>query len=293
MGKLWNKITGGSTDMEPEPTWKVTEPDAATQRHDELPVAGRSPAHADAEQAIRSARAAQEEPVASGPHGEQEAAPERRSDPERPGWATESPELFPPLQTRSAFEANWTGADPIQDSGVHMLPPTPAAPPEGARCPHCGGRMPTDHELLTEALGWLKPHGNAAMHLFYERLFAAAPELRQLFPERIEEQEEKLLSAIVALLQLFKAGDEEMEKLDSALARYGRSHTRFDPAATLEEYAAVKGVLFGVLSEMLGDRLTARHAAALVRAYEYAAGRMLISQATARFDGEGRRRRAD
>jgi hemoglobin-like flavoprotein len=141
-------------------------------------------------------------------------------------------------------------------------------------------------------LGWLGTDGgDELVRRFYIRLFEVAPDLRTLFPDDITIQEEKLLSGIVSLLQLFKAGDDQMEALDSALAKFGRSHTRFDPAATIEEYAAVKGVLFEVAAGMLGDKLTPRHVAALTRAYEYAAGMMLAAQATAKLSGKGRRRR--
>jgi hemoglobin-like flavoprotein len=182
--------------------------------------------------------------------------------------------------------------------GVPGLTPAAAAPAEhqpdddGERCEVCGQKIPTDHDLLAEVLGWLGTDGgDELVRRFYIRLFEVAPDLRTLFPDDITIQEEKLLSGIVSLLQLFKAGDDQMEALDSALAKFGRSHTRFDPAATIEEYAAVKGVLFEVAAGMLGDKLTPRHVAALTRAYEYAAGMMLAAQATAKLSGKGRRRR--
>lgn len=178
-----------------------------------------------------------------------------------------------------------SGVIPVVGGGVG------AEDDAGERCEVCGGRIPTDHELLTEILGWLGPAGEAFVHEFYVRLFEAAPQLRSLFPDDIKIQEEKLLTAIISLLQLFKAGDEQMEQLNSALARFGRSHTRFDPAATIEEYSAVWTVLAGVATDMLGDKLTPRHVAALRRAYEYGAGMMLAAQATARLAGHGRRRR--
>jgi hemoglobin-like flavoprotein len=192
--------------------------------------------------------------------------------------------------------------DPLTDSGVGGLPGLNVLAPvegagvgaddsEGERCATCGGKIPGDHDLLTEILSWLAPAGEEFVSQFYIRLFEAHPELRPLFPEDIKIQEEKLLSAVVSLLKLFKAGDDEMEKLDSALSRFGRSHTRFDPAATIEEYAAVWAALADTATEMLGEKLTDRHAKALRRAYEYAAGKMLAAQATAKLRGEGRRRR--
>lgn len=189
--------------------------------------------------------------------------------------------------------------DPLTDTaerrfmGVPGLSPAEEEPThDGERCEVCGQRIPTDHELLAELLGWLGIDGGGELvRRFYIRLFEVAPDLRPLFPADIKIQEEKLLSGIVSLLQLFRAGDDQMEALNAALAKFGRSHTRFDPAATIEEYAAVKGVLFEVAAGMLADKLTPRHVAALTRAYEYAAGMMLAAQATAKLTGKGRRRR--
>jgi hemoglobin-like flavoprotein len=210
----------------------------------------------------------------------------------------------PDQTTFQEAEQRLADRDPLTDSGVHYmgLPGLDAtAPTSGAgqaqddaagdRCPHCGARIPSDHELLTEVLGWLAPAGDDFVHEFYIELFEARPDLRPLFPDDIQLQEEKLLTAIVSLLRMFKAGEQEMEQLNSALAKFGRSHTRFDPAATIEEYAAVWTVLAGVAVRMLGDKLTDRHVAALRRAYEYGAGMMLAAQATAKLAGVGRRRR--
>lgn len=207
----------------------------------------------------------------------------------------------PDVQQRSFAEAAGRLPDPVTDSGVHYTNTLPGLHPEGAgsaqddsageRCAVCGGRIPSDHELLMEILTWLAPDGEDFVHQFYIDLFEAAPDLRPLFPDDIKIQEEKLLTAIVSLLRLFKAGEQEMDQLNSALARYGRSHTRFDPAATIEEYAAVWTVLAGVAARMLGEKLTDRHVRALRRAFEYGAGMMLASQATAKLAGVGRRRR--
>lgn len=182
--------------------------------------------------------------------------------------------------------------DPVVDSGVHYFSGlTEATAGDTESCPTCGRPYMSDHQLLVQVLDWLAPSGAEAVRIFYQRLFTAAPHLRTLFPEKIQTQEEKLLSAITALLRLFKSSESDMEQLDSALAKYGRSHVRFDPPASLEEYALVKKLLFEVVAELLGDKLTDRHAAALTRAYEYAAGTMLAAQATANLSGPGRRRR--
>lgn len=267
---------------QPEPTWRLGDPDTPTQVHryggdDPNGLIGNS---------------ADEAPLSPRARFEPEAQRTGVTDPAdlatRPalGLAAYGVPQGPTAGSRRAADPN-----PIVDSGVHFIAQPESTPDDAPRCAHCGGRMPTDHELLMEIYEWVAPIGPQAMHQFYENLFAADPDLRELFPEEIETQEEKLLSAIVALLRLFNAGETEMEQLDSALARYGRSHTRFDPPATIEEYATVKTVLFGVLGPALGSKLTKSHLNVLTRAYEYAAGKMLAAQATAKFTGTGRRRR--
>lgn len=227
------------------------------QNHDEQPVAGRSPDYVDASGVIASVM------------------------------------TTPPEQVDVPLDA----PSPVVDTGSHDLgapgfgTPGDLGVDAAEHCPQCGAVIKNDHDLLDELLGWLAPAGGEFVHRFYVRLFEVAPYLRELFPAQIELQEEKLLSAIVSLLQLFQAGEAQMETLNSALARFGRSHTRFDPAATIEEYAVVKTVLVEIAGQMLGEKVTPRHTAALTRAYEYAAGMMLAAQATAKLSGVGRRRR--
>ena len=254
-----------------EPTWRTTEPDGKTQQlHKER-----------AEQAIADARVTADEGPADLPDGWNSGL--------RPREATFDPSAAPVTAPPSHQAEEIPSANPITDTGSSFLPPVAV---DGAEtCIVCGGRVPTDHELLVQVRELIAPIGPTAMHLFYERLFFYAPELRNLFPTRIEVQEEKLLSAIVALLSLFQAGEAEMGQLDAALSKFGRSHVRFDPAATIEEYATVWRALSEVLNENLGGQLTARHLNVIRRAYEYAAGSMLRAQATARLKGAGRRRR--
>lgn len=244
----------------PARTWAATEPDELTRRHEAS--WGTAPDDGPADEEIAD-------------------------------YLEQHPEIPDPGRTEASHAAGEADreADPIVDSGSRMYRAPNPTHHDGERCEHCGARVPDDHDLLTEVFNWLAPSGNEAMHRFYVHLFELAPYLRELFPKEIEEQEEKLLAGIQAVLLLFNAGEDEMEQLNSELARLGRSHTRFDPPATWEEYGVVKRVLFDILGDMLGDKLTPRHIAVLVRAYEYTAGMMIASQATAKLKGVGRRRR--
>jgi hemoglobin-like flavoprotein len=269
----------------PEPTWRTPDPDDTTQ------VGPRARFERRGREVVAEPLPAGEQ-VASGPHADPyDSMKGGVSDAKE--WelpTTANTRITEPLPSAGHRASPVNDPNPITDSGVHFIA-APLADDESETCEHCGGKVPTDHELLMQVKEWVAPAGPQAMHRFYELLFTVDPNLRELFPARIETQEEKLLTAIVALLDLFNAGEAQMEKLNSTLASFGRKHTRFDPAATIEEYAAVKGVLFQVFGELLGSKLTPRHINVLTRAYEYAAGMMLASQATAKLTGAGRRRR--
>jgi hemoglobin-like flavoprotein len=105
-------------------------------------------------------------------------------------------------------------------------------------------------------------------------------------------QVDRLFTRIVALATNFDPEDsDKMEDLASVLSRAGRSHLKFDPPAMIEEYGAVVGVFLSVLADFAGRRWTPPVAKAWRKALEYAAGIMLVTQATTKMSGVGRRRR--
>lgn len=179
--------------------------------------------------------------------------------------------------------------DPVADSGVHALPDTT----EGHRvaCTHCEGAgyvIRTTSELLRESIGLVGDGGDMVVREFYTRLFAVAPDLAALFPpdllttDETKRQRDRLLKAIIALSQSYNTDDPAgMDRLDTALAAFGRSHSKFrypdgsERGATLEQYAVVKAVLFEVLVAVAGDKWVPAYTEAWSEAYDYAAGVML------------------
>lgn len=100
-----------------------------------------------------------------------------------------------------------------------------------------------------------------------------------------KEQREKLLGALLALATLYDPDDEaSMEKLTNALQAFGRSHASFarpdgsERGATLDEYAAVKGALFGTLVTTAGPAWKHAYTMAWSEAYDFAAVTMLAEQ---------------
>lgn len=176
--------------------------------------------------------------------------------------------------------------------------PSPMIQAGRTECPYCKGRgyVPGINDLLNESLALLGDSGDDVVRAFYSRLFVAAPNLRAIFPgdptqgdlgtdHKGARQRELLLSALAALADLYDPADsDKMDRLDSALKRFGRTHASFDRkdgtvrGATIEEYAAVKDALFTTLIRTAQDEWKAEYSEAWGQAYDYAAGVMIAEQ---------------
>jgi hemoglobin-like flavoprotein len=166
-------------------------------------------------------------------------------------------------------------------------PDTPAtAEPTTRRCPVCGSlRQPTPRWLVNASVDDIAAAGaDEFVRAFYDTLFHAVPAARQLFPDDMTSQREKLLNAVIALARLFDPADEaKMGRLDNALDQFGRTHTtaRLAGLAGLDAYADVGGALMAALRDHLGGTWSERLEAAWERRYRYAAGRMAAAAALA------------
>lgn len=165
-------------------------------------------------------------------------------------------------------------------------------------CDHCqgAGYMPAINDYLRESASLLGDQGDEVIRMFYTTLFGMAPELVKLFPgnptqgdlgsdHKGAKQREKLFGAIVALADLYDPDDgAKMDRLDTALKSFGRSHAAFVrqdgtiKGATWEEYAAVKEALFATLVKVTGDAWRTEHTESWGQAYDYAAAVMLAEQ---------------
>jgi hemoglobin-like flavoprotein len=166
------------------------------------------------------------------------------------------------------------------------------AAPSRADCPHCRGtgKTLTTNDLLRESVALIGQHGDDVVREFYHRLLDVAPGLAELFPsdllgdDALKGQRDKLLQALVALATLYDPeNSEQMAILDTHLATFGRSHGSFYRAsegvtrgATLDEYQAVKVVLFGTLHDFGEALWLSEYDTAWSAAYDYAAGAMLF-----------------
>jgi methyl-accepting chemotaxis protein len=122
--------------------------------------------------------------------------------------------------------------------------------------------------LLESSLEALAPKGAEVVRVFYEKLFAAHPEIRGLFPTDMKEQEKKLLDALL----LVARGVREPARAARALAQLGRRHAAL--GATREHYDAVGRLLLEALAEQSGSAWSSSLEGAWSEAYGWAAKTM-------------------
>jgi hemoglobin-like flavoprotein len=132
-----------------------------------------------------------------------------------------------------------------------------------------GNRHPTDAQLLKDSLALVAPVADQLIAQFYERLFAAHPEVRPMFPAVMDAQRDKLLKAIIALVTHY----ERPEELMPALTAMGKRHATY--GVQLEHYAAVGQCLLATLADIAGDVWNDELEGAWTRAYTFAAGAMV------------------
>ncbi len=132
-----------------------------------------------------------------------------------------------------------------------------------------------DHRLLNESLGLVAPRSSELIAAFYDKLFTDHPGVRQMFPEEMEPQREKLLKAIIALVTNYDSPDQ----LAPALTSMGRNHAKY--GALPAHFDAVGATLLATLRDFAGEAWTPEYEGAWTRAYTAAAGAMMAAGAEA------------
>jgi diguanylate cyclase (GGDEF)-like protein len=129
--------------------------------------------------------------------------------------------------------------------------------------------------LVRTSFALLIPIQEKVAGLFYDRLFAIAPELRQLFSNDLNSQKRKLmalLSTCVGKLQDFSTFAPVIKGLGARHVMYG---------AKTEHYAIVAEALMGALKQSLGDAFTPEVRYAWAKVYEIIAATMQAGAAEA------------
>ena len=127
---------------------------------------------------------------------------------------------------------------------------------------------PEQVTLVQQTFAKVAPIGDKAADLFYDRLFAIAPEVRSLFPSDLTEQKKKLMQMIAtAVSNLHQA-----EKIVPAVAELGRRHASY--GVTPKHYEPVGAALLWTLEQGLGPEFTPPVKAAWTETYTTLAGVM-------------------
>jgi hemoglobin-like flavoprotein len=121
----------------------------------------------------------------------------------------------------------------------------------------------TDEQIALIQTSWaqVEPIADTAAQIFYERLFATAPEVRPMFPDDLTEQRRKLMATLGMVVKALP----KLAQIVPNVQALGRRHAAYGVAP--EHYAIVGSALLWTLAPGLGESFTDAHAAAWAEAY--------------------------
>jgi hemoglobin-like flavoprotein/NAD(P)H-flavin reductase len=147
-------------------------------------------------------------------------------------------------------------------SGRHRHGPTPAVTDTSQW---------GDQALLEASLAVVAPMAAHIVPFFYHRLFTEHPYLRPMFPAKMDEQNERLLNALLALVN----GVTDPDSLVGVLEQLGRDHRKFGVREV--HFAAVGKALIATLVHFAGSAWTAAIQQAWLDRYTFAVTTMMAA----------------
>ena len=129
--------------------------------------------------------------------------------------------------------------------------------------------------LVRASFSLVVPIKDVVADLFYDRLFAVAPELRRLFPNDLSGQKRKLM----ALLATCVGKLHDLSTLLPVIKSLGVRHVAY--GAKTEHYAIVAEALLWALNQGLGRAFTSEIRSAWSKVYEILAATMQVGAAEA------------
>lgn len=129
--------------------------------------------------------------------------------------------------------------------------------------------------LVQNSFKKVVPIAATAADLFYDRLFAIAPDVRLLFPEDLTGQKAKLM----AMLATAVGNLHQVETIASAISNLGKRHASY--GVKPEHYPPVGAALLWTLEQGLGPDFTPPVKEAWTNAYLMLAGVMQDAAALA------------
>jgi hemoglobin-like flavoprotein len=109
---------------------------------------------------------------------------------------------------------------------------------------------PESLHAIRRSFARLEAQGHVAALIFYQRLFAVAPQVRPLFQTDIESQSRKLLWMLSELISIA----EKPEAFRATLHQLGARHVQY--GARPEHYPVVVQCLLEMMAEVLGPEFT-------------------------------------
>jgi hemoglobin-like flavoprotein len=125
-----------------------------------------------------------------------------------------------------------------------------------------------DIALVRATFGQVVPIQSAAAVLFYDRLFAVSPNLRELFPADLRGQKQKLMQMISTAI----GGLSNLNQLIPAVKALGARHRGY--GVTTEHYRLVGEALLWTLERGLGQDFTPEVRSAWAKVYQVLAATM-------------------
>ncbi|WP_375459533.1 globin domain-containing protein [uncultured Enterovirga sp.] len=134
------------------------------------------------------------------------------------------------------------------------------------------GPTPAQVGLIQSTCDVLLSANLRAADIFYDRLFALAPETRSMFEDDLTGQKQKLLDTLGSLVGYLTHPD----LLGGAISNLGRRHARYgvEPA----HYGPAGEALLASLAELLGPRFTPEVRKAWTALYAHLSREMLKAQ---------------
>jgi NAD(P)H-flavin reductase/hemoglobin-like flavoprotein len=129
--------------------------------------------------------------------------------------------------------------------------------------------MSTLSVLLKESWSYVEEDADDLINHMYARLFLAEPGLRDLFPVDMANQRNRMVGALVAMIQTV----DDPERFGALLKSIGRDHRKYHVQP--EHFAAVGKALLQTMRAYVGPRWSRQYEHAWRDAYEAVANQML------------------
>lgn len=126
-----------------------------------------------------------------------------------------------------------------------------------------------DQATLEASLAIVAPSAQEMVGFFYARLFTGNPHLRALFPSDMDDQHDRLLAALLALVSARR------EELIDTLTQLGRDHRKYGVRAAL--FATVGGALLESVRHFAGSAWNPAVEHAWLSRYQAAAATMIAA----------------